>query len=61
MEKTQYLALNASEKQFYNGKTADGIEVGFSLSNRPKLFENTPGWYHVRCYDRDILCQLGLF
>ena len=36
----------------YNWKTADREEVGFSLSNRPKRYENTPGWHHARCYDR---------
>ena len=30
-----------------NGKTADRIEVGFSLSNRPKISENTPGTKQV--------------
>ena len=32
----------------YNLKTADGIEAGFSLNNRPKQAENThPHSYHL--------------
>ena len=34
----------------YNWKTAERIEVGFSLSNRDKLAEITPGRHHARTY-----------
>ena len=40
-------------------KTADRIETGFSLENRPKRVENTPGFHHERSYwcSRDIRLQ----
>ena len=36
----------------YNWKTADRMEAGFSLSDRPEQAENTPGRHHARSYHR---------
>ena len=41
----------------YHGKTADQIEVGFSLSNRPKLSKNIPSTSSYYCF-RVIQLQL---
>ena len=43
------LSLGAT---LYNWNTADRMKGGFSLNNRPKRAENTPGCHHAPNYRR---------
>ena len=42
----------------YNWTNADHMETEFSLNNRHKRAENTPGWYHAINYHLFLDFQL---